>query len=350
MNQLVNGVAEVANPVGSSKKIEVRNRKSDVWALAAALLFLGGLAYSPSAHAFKKGSVRAGGVVFKESPSDSAPEIETLPAGTQLYTSDRPTQGDWYKAKSPSGKIGYVHGASIQFAGAGAPPAGAGKPTRGAPRSAESRSPSPSGPRKEIIVRGMAGLTFFAMSDFYDRLGITDIKSGVSFGAEFLYPVGSSIRIPLHFEYITKSVALEVTSSSSSYNLSIGSMPILTGIEYPLIKNNPKFDLSVAALVGLGLSTKFDIVNNKPKTASSAETLYKGSPLAVVGRVGADYRLNPKFSLHADAGYRMLKTSKISPSPVEASQTIVADSAGKVIQYAVDMSGVFFNLGAAYWF
>jgi hypothetical protein len=300
------------------------------------------LVSAPSAYAFKAAFVQSDSAVMRQSASDAAPSVGTLPKGTRVNTSDNPTAG-YYRARS-SKASGWIKDSDLSFDMSSAPAAKA-------PPPAASRKRARNKPLSYTwTLSAFGGFDLWTPSDINNAVQSTSLNTGTSFGAELGYRFSRNWFWLFRIEHLAKSTSGQsaadpATSLTSPVSTSVASTPLMTGIQYHL-GDAGDWSFDFGALLGLALGTSFnlDTGTEGTQTTDGMPATYSASPVTALLKFDINYHLSDSFWGFFEPGYRILKTGQLQNSATNASTT----TTGFLSSYTgvVNLSGLVLNFGA----
>lgn len=280
-------------------------------------------------------------------PQRNSEVISTLEEGDDLVISNRPKKG-YYKARSSSGKVGWVSARDVSIKGKG------GRKTKRSRRSkerSESRRSYRDAPKWDKRVTLLGGLGLFNSKELGTLTGFGDISNGVHFGGEFHYMFNEKIGAIFRAEYIVKSISALNSDTSDTQNLDVKSLPVMLGVGYTLKAGDLSFRFS--ALGGLALSTSVEAqtIDGTTGEASGEATKYSTSTMTFMGKVDVDYYASSTVSVFIEAGYRMLKTADLTePTSSGGSNSLFQDGTGAYTAFPINLTGLVVGGGLAIHF
>lgn len=323
-----------------------------------ALAFI--LAFTVPAQAARVATVEGDKVDMRDGPNETAQPVETLDHGLQIAASNVPIQG-FYKVRGPDGKIGFVAEDQLSFA-ASAPGSGTNGKPKDAPSgkdadaeldddllSAKSTEKSeyleprlPGQFQPVITVRGMGGLALFDAADLNSLLQTNNFKNGYYFGGEILFTLARKLSLVGRVEKIAKSFSGIETGTKTLFEFDLASQPLQLGLEYRF-DPSPKVFWSFSALGGLALNTSLSAIY----LVDGTNTLLTEHAWTALAKTTLGLKLfSGRLTVFAEAGYRLLKTSALTPTIKGTdSQIFTEPKAGTYVPVQIDMGGLMGGLG-----
>ncbi len=293
------------------------------------------LALSATAHAAKRGKLSIDTPLFS-TRGGGGEVLEDLSAGTILMMSDVATDG-YYKAKSPSGKIGFIQESAVGATSSSRPGA------RGAARGRSMRSAKPK-PRLRLF----SGIAIFNASSLGELIRVGSISNGTYLGVDFRYSFSPKLAGLIRVEKLGKSFsATDDSTTPATFEIAISSMPIMGGLEYQL-KKTPNFYLSIAALGGLAGTT----LTSQATTLAAPNTVeFSQSATTFQVKLDANLQVSSSISIFGELGYRMLSLAGLSWAGAANGDYLFKDATtGAATAFDLNLSGPMLGIGLGYNF
>ena len=312
--------------------------------------------FAASAHAVQSVKVQGDSAQVFAQPGTASDVIEDVPGGTQIPASSKPTRG-FYKVKTPGGKIGWMSAESLGLPADGGgdvqppPPPQAAAPEEARPtRRTRQSSRSSRSNDHNFGIKALAGITMFKLDNINTAYGITEMGTAMGFGAELKYRLNPHWVGLFRFETFSKSVEIQVTSTSQLFTLKAAATPIELGAQYGFMDDpRAEFQVGFAGLLGFGMGSKFS--STAEGATAPNETIYSSSPIILHFKLDADYYFAPTFSLGAEIGYRIHKIAEAVPTTAGATTSSDPLKSGSgFLAEAVNLGGLTLGFGLTLWF
>lgn len=273
---------------------------------------------------------------LQETPTKESSIVTQLKKGTRVLASNVPLEG-YHKVKTADGRVGWVKISDLVLQDTpeeepekleNPKPSEFGKELDRGAKSNSMRGPS-------LKVRALGGVTFYSASGIvanFDNLSL-----GYTFGGEIHTFLSRSWSVGLRVETISQSVSISDASTSKNYSISLGSLPLLLGLEFQVL-DDKDFLIHVAGFGGYAISTRVTSVSLSDTTDTTAES----SSGALTGLLKADlhYKVSKGFTLFLEGGYRYLQSGAMArPSPVGNGGGILNSN------FTITMSGAVVGVG-----
>ncbi len=295
------------------------------------------------AKAAKKATIEIEEVQIHETSDAASPVLEVLHKGDSISVSNNPVNG-FHKARGPSGAIGWIDANQLNLTGEPKGDAESVKTEVAATPSSSRSSKNSKKIAKPWSIRGFGGLTLSSPTVAATPFSTNPISYLMQFGVSASYQILEWLGIETRVEYLTRSRSF--IASSVTYIDTLSSLPIVVG---PVIRvlNTPRFEFRLGALGGVAPMTSFTFTSGAATTANT--TVYSGLGYAFTGKVDGAFKVTPTFGVFAEAGYRILTTASVAPSPAGTGSELYTSS-GNLVSLPVNYSGIFFGGGVALFF
>jgi hypothetical protein len=296
----------------------------------------------PTAWAYRSATVRTDRAEMKQSADPSSPTVAILPKGTRVNTSDRSTQG-YYRARSAKAS-GWLSAGDLAFR------ARAVKPRSSNSRLARSSSKKRSEHENfDLTLKAFVGANLFKPSDIDSAVGSDALNNGIGVGGEFSFRLSNDWFLAFRIEHLSKSSSgpsevADDPSATAQVDLSLSSTPVMVGVDYRWLRFG-EFSVDASGLIGLGLSTQL----NGSVNSTSTPVQFKATPFTALFKLGLNWEFSNSFWLFGDLGYRVLKTSQMTPTTEGDSATNSffrgSGGTGDFVPIALDLGGPVLDFG-----
>jgi hypothetical protein len=289
------------------------------------------------AMAFQPATISNEFAQVKQTADPNAATTSTLPKGTRVNTSDKPTNG-FYKIRAATAS-GWVAASDLAFGSQQV--AATGRPKRRHKKQ-----------KYQWEVKIFTGLNFWTPSDINNLVGSSSLNMGTGLGAEVGYAVNNRLNIVLRIEHLSKSSTGTDTDSNNNVEqveLDYSATPIMVGADYTLLPGDT-LSLDGSALIGLASPSLNGLIN------SSTAATFSGSAPALLIKADLNWLVGENFWLFGELGYRYLQTKQVQANNYNVtlnSTTGQYQGPGTFfyannapVPIALNMSGPVFNIGA----
>ena len=279
-------------------------------------------------------AVEENGVAFYAFPNQESEVLERLNKFTFVYVSNYPISG-FYKAKTTAGKIGWIAVNDVKLRPSRTPSAEA--------TAQESADGELESSEHAVKIKRAESLSLRLFSDFnlFNDSGVVNnygsLGNAFGFGGELVAPFGKSWSLVFRLESIAKSFVFSDTSTGNTFQVSIGSIPVLLGPEWILV-NGPRGALFFSMLGGAGLQTQIHVVS------SGNDLPFSSTAFTALAKLSLLYHVSQSVLIFAEGGYRYLQASPMSIAIPSGSSFILPST------FTLNYSGPFLGLGVGYQF
>lgn len=240
--------------------------------------------------------------LLKGPDSDSA-QLEVLDTGRALAIGNRPV-GAFYKARTRSGRIGFVQASALRIYGRSASTSTA---TQGDGSEVQEEKSTLDWPWV-FRATAFAGGLFFNASTINQSLEIESggVKNSLQVGLDLTVRIHRMIRLLARGEYIFKNVLLQ--GETENYGIYLRTLPVQVGIGFELLRAE-RARISLLGMGGMGLGTVFS--STALDQAGANVTEFRAYPIAAQGALEVDFTIWKKLHLVLEGGYRYLRASSL---------------------------------------
>ncbi len=171
---------------------------------------------------------------------------------------------------------------------------------------------------KNIQLRIFGDLNLFTSPGVI--VGLNNLSPGYGYGGEIGIPLSSRFSVVLRIENVFKTLIVNDHSTSRVFQVNLGSLPIMAGLQYVFYEGN-HLSLEVGALGGMAVEAEVQAMVTSAASPSSTLVLFTGSYLTFLGKVNANWKFSRLFSVFAEGGYRVLNTTQFTNPNITGSGT-----------------------------
>ena len=275
--------------------------------------------------AAKRVTIQIDGAELKENISSTSRVIDHLKKGTPITVSNTPT-GDYYKAKTQSGVVGWVKAQDIGLEAG--PKIFNVSNDRGGVKDRSWR----------LALTG--GLDFFYLRDVNSFLGIDGLKSGLGLSLEAQKYLGKDFWLLVRLERTSKTISASDFSGQYSFDASV--IPVMAGVAYQ-IAGGAGFEIHMALLAGVGVSAQ--VAATAVNLAGSNVTRYQGTAMGGMFKTDISFKLVGALDVMGEVGYRVLTTAQLLGPVVEGAGNTIFQSSGAYVPFRLDFGGAYIRAG-----
>jgi hypothetical protein len=290
------------------------------------LLASSAIVITQSAFAYFPGKVEIDGAELKQQPRPDANTVKSLPRGTSFNASDKPTNGYYYIRTATD--LGWIDGASI-----GKPAGNSSTQPQASHAQGQTQNRATPQGRKQVTrkrtrrykpyqVKAHIDYNFFSISELNAATHSTSFGNAVGFGGQAMWFFNPLTGVGLRIDSISQKVAATDSSTSATYDFSLSTFAVMAGAER-IFYEDPTYYFAGSGWLGFA-SSKLSVTTTASNTSTTNE--YSGSPITLLAMLEGGWKINPTFSLYAEAGYRLLNSSNVEATPALSTGSILPNS------------------------
>ncbi len=251
--------------------------------------------------AARLGVVDVDRAVVRENPDLTSKVIQNLAKGTQIAVSNEPTR-DFHKVRTPSGVLGWMATEDLVIRN----PEGTLKSDQNEVPPMKKGFEKKINPKPSLVLRVLGGMDFFNSPAVI--VNFPTLSQSMHYGAEFLIYLTDRLGWVTRGEYLFKSLSLTDVASGNSYQISLNSLPLMTGLEYGILGNH--ISVHFGLLGGVAFPTQIQAF--AVATPTSVDQ-FSVNHLTALAKADLNWQFSKVLSSFLEVGYRYSQTPTLGP-------------------------------------